>query len=159
VKAIVLFDTLYGNTERVANSLAKGMREKGVEVDCVNIKSASLDKLSDYDLLAVGAPTQALTASKPMKEFLSRIEKTSFRNKYGFAFDTRFDTRFAGSAAKYIEKKLREMDLEIVRPRSSAIVTAAKGAVLAEGAEENFEVIGGEIAEALIRKKTPLGVS
>ena len=58
MKALVLFDTLLGNTEKVANSFAKGLRDKGVETDCISIQAVSLHTLSEYDLLAVGAPTQ-----------------------------------------------------------------------------------------------------
>ena len=56
--------------------------------------------------IAVGAPTQFLTASKSIKDFLLRLEARSFAGKYGFAFDTRYDSFMAGSAARYIEKRL-----------------------------------------------------
>jgi menaquinone-dependent protoporphyrinogen IX oxidase len=54
MKAIVLFDTLFGNTERIANSLAKGLQEAGITTECTNIKMARLEKLPEYDLLALG---------------------------------------------------------------------------------------------------------
>jgi hypothetical protein len=39
-------------------------------VRCLNIKDSDIDKLGQHELIAVGAPTQYLTASKPMKIFL-----------------------------------------------------------------------------------------
>lgn len=35
MKALVIYDSLYGNTEKVAKALASGMREGGIDVDCV----------------------------------------------------------------------------------------------------------------------------
>lgn len=63
MKAIVLFDTLFGNTERIANSLARGMQRSGIAAECVDIKMARLEELSEYDLIALGALIQYITAS------------------------------------------------------------------------------------------------
>lgn len=162
MKAIVLFDTLFGNTERIANSLARGMQDAGVEAKCVSIKIASIEKLSEYDLIALGAPTQYITASKSMKEFLDQLKEVDLKGKWGFAFDTKLDSIMAGSAAKFIEKKLKACGVDIIRPRSSAIVVARKEkekikkkqvkigeAILKEGVEEQFRAIGKELGELL----------
>jgi flavorubredoxin len=159
-KAIVIYDTLFGNTEKVAEALAKGIKNHGVEVKCINIKDASIDDLEQYNLVAVGAPTHYLKTSKPMKDFLSQLEGASrnFAGKYGFAFDTRYDSFMAGSAAKYIEKKLDKIGLEMIRPRTSAIVrgTKEKGkgcdTTLREGEETVFEAVGNEIGTILVAK-------
>jgi flavorubredoxin len=159
-KAIVIYDTLFGNTEKVAKALAKGIQKQSIEVKCINIKDAALDNLEQYSLIAVGAPTHYLRASKPMKEFLSQVEGVSrnFAGKYGFAFDTRYDSFMAGSAAKYIEKKLDKIGLETIKPRTSAIVrgTNEKGkgcdTTLREGEETVFEAVGNEIGTTLVAK-------
>jgi flavorubredoxin len=166
MKAILLFDTVFGNTERIANSLARGLQDVGVDAECVSINNARVDKLSDYDLLALGAPTQYITASKPMKEFLDQLKDLDLKGKYGFAFDTKLDSILAGSAAKFIEKKLKASGVNIVRPRSSAIVIGRKEkekikkeqikigeAILKEGMEEQFETIGKELGDLLKRSK------
>jgi len=82
---------------------------------------------AEYDFLAVGGPTHYTTASKPMKDFLDRLEQADLRGKYGFAFDTRVDSFWAGSAAKFIENKLKALGLQIVRPHASAVVRRAEG--------------------------------
>jgi flavorubredoxin len=87
----VIYDTLFGNTEKVAEALSRGIQKHGVEVRCLNIKDADIDKLGQYELIAVGSPKQYLTASKPMKVFLSQLEGRSFAGKYGFALDTGLD--------------------------------------------------------------------
>jgi flavorubredoxin len=141
-KAIVIFDTRYGNTERVAKALAKGIRKNAIEVICFKIGDVQIGALVQYDLLAIGGPTHYQTASKPMRDFLGKLEQANLRGKYGFAFDTRVDSFWAGSAAKFIEKKLKALGLQIVRPHSSAMVRRAK-----EEGEESKEAEKRETKE------------
>jgi flavorubredoxin len=160
MRAIVLYDTMFGNTEKIAISIAKGLQRAGVDSESIAIRAVSPDRLSGYDLLVVGAPTQYFTASKPMKEFLGKLEKLDLKGKAAFAFDTKLGSRLSGSAAKFIEKKLEEIGLEILKPRSSAIVVGCEtggkkerqdtgGVVLKEGMEELFESVGKELGMLL----------
>jgi flavorubredoxin len=181
-KAVVLFDTQYGNTEKIAKALAKGIHKSAIEATCFNINNVQIGTVTQYDFLAIGGPTHYRTASEPMKDFLEKLEQASLRGKHGFAFDTRVDSFWAGSAAKFIEKKLEALGLQIVRPHTSAMVTHAKEqgeesrepetrktrkerrarekeerratAVLEDGMEELFEKIGNEIGEILRRSQT-----
>jgi flavodoxin I len=158
MKAMILFESLFGNTEKIAQSLAKGIRNAGIEATVVDIKAAKLAELEGYDLLAFGAPTQIMTASKTFKAFLEQLKSIDLKGSRGFAFDTKLESRFSGSAAKFIEKKLVELGLEIIRPRASAIVFVRKKTdrneetVLKDGMENTFELIGREIGALL---KTP----
>jgi len=158
-KALVVYDSVFGNTEKTARALARGI-QRHCKVDCLNIKDAEVAKLPRYGLIAVGAPTQAFSAHKPMKDFLSKLEGgTSLQGTLGFAFETKIDSRLSGSAAKYIEKKLEEFGLRIVRTRASAIVSGGtRNNVLREGEEARFEEIGDELGVALCKirvAKTP----
>jgi flavodoxin len=151
--SIVIFDSKFGNTEKVAKSLAGGLVRAGLEVTFENTKDVQLESLSEFDLLAIGAPTQMFTASRPMKDFLSRLESVDgLKGKLGFAFDTKFGSALAGSAAKFIEKRLEQLGLNIIRHRESAIVGKTEGP-LAEGEMEAFEKIGYEIGNAVERTK------
>ena len=75
--------------------------------------------------------------------------------KCGFAFDTKLDSRFSGSAAKLIENELSKLGLRIIVPRESAIVFSLKergsiiGARLKEGEEKRFEQVGVQVGTAL----------
>jgi flavorubredoxin len=157
-RAVVIFDTLFGNTEKIAKALAKGIGQNGVQVDCLNIKDVDVDNLGQYSLIVIGAPTQMFTASRTMKAFLSRLKGRSFADRFGFAFDTKLDSRLSGSAAKFIEHELDDIGLRIVAPRESAIVFQVKGggkttARLKEGEEERFVGIGVVIGKTLIAKR------
>jgi flavodoxin len=153
MKAIIIFDTRYGNTEKIAKSIEKGLKESGSETICINVKDTNVDLLKQYDLICVGAPTEWHTLSKPMKEFLNRVHRNELSGKFGFAFDTRLDIRFSGSAAKLIEKNLKSCGLQIIASLESAIVfrprEGASNIVLKEGEEAKFEQIGARIGAAL----------
>jgi flavodoxin len=152
-RAIVIYDSKFGNTGQVARSLADGLQKAGVETSCFNMRDVKAETLSGYDLIAVGGPTQAFSASKPMKDFLEQLDNvTGLKGKQGFAFDTKFASRLSGSAAKYIESKLSKLGLEIVKTRQSAIVKKSEGP-LEEGEPESFERLGFEIGSILIGKQ------
>jgi flavorubredoxin len=143
-KAIVIYHTRFGNTEKIAKALASGMDKQGIDVDCVKVEDAQIDKLTEYDLLAIGGPTQVFGISKPMKTFIEKLEHVDLRDKKAFAFDTKLGSRFSGSAAKEIEKRLKKIGMNVVKPYTSAIVTGTKG-LLQDGMDGKFQQIGTEL--------------
>ena len=151
VRACVIFDTRYGNTEKIARSFETGLQQAGLQTVCVNARDVAIDSLNQYDLICVGAPTEAFSAPKPMKEFLGKLKNNDLSGKFGFAFDTKLDWRLSGSAAKFIEKELNNLGLQVVAPRESAIVFTLKergataGAKLKEGEEKRFQQIGHKV--------------
>jgi flavodoxin len=155
VRACVIFDTRYGNTEKIARSFETGLKKADIQTVCANAKNVAVDSLKQCELICVSAPTEGFTASKPMKEFLGNLKRIDLSGKYGFAFDTKLDWRFSGSAAKFIEKELNNLGLRIIAPRESAIVFTLKergaitGARLKEGEEKRFEQVGLQVGTAL----------
>ncbi len=147
-KAIIVYDTKFGNTERIAKALASGMEEQGISANCLKTDEADINRLDEYDLLAVGGPTHAFGTSQPMKAFLKRLEGVDLGGKKAFAFDTKMKSRFAGSAAKRIEKALKHLRMDVVRSHASAIVKGSEGP-LENGMEDTFRQIGAEIAKAI----------
>lgn len=156
IRGMVIYDSVFGNTERVARALAEGLKRGGVDVDCRNIDQVDAGDLGSLDFIAVGGPTHMIRPSKQMKEFLERLEAVDLNGKKGFAFDTRNESRMNGrqwlvlenSAARVIEGVLKRKKVKILRPRHSAIVEGREGP-LNDGAEEEFTEIGAEIASEL----------
>jgi len=96
-----------------------------------------------------------------MKEFLGKVDGAGTSGKLGFAFDTKYDSRLSGSAAKYIEKELRNLGLQMIAPRESAIVIALRegggAARLKEQEDIRFHEIGLQVGSALaLRKMIPV---
>ena len=154
-RGIVIFDSRYGNTEKIADALATGLRQSGIEIACINAKEiTNIELLKEYNLIAVGAPTENHTASEPIKQFLNS-ESLDLSGKSGLAFDTRYDFPIGtGSSAKFIEKKLKEFGLNIIFERSSAKVVEQKekpgGVTLKGGEEKRFEGIGVQVGTAFL---------
>lgn len=147
-KVLVIYDSKFGNTEKIAKALVTGMQREGITAEYAKVEEVDIDKLTEYDLLAVGGPTHMRTASKPMKAFLEKLDRIDVRGKKAFAFDTKVEFRLAGSAGKAIEKKLQKLHMNIVKPHTSAIVMGNEGP-LKDGEEEAFKQIGSELTESL----------
>jgi flavorubredoxin len=166
MKAIIIYHTRFGNTERIAKSLEIGLKEAaGIQdVVCINVRDVTAvdDLLKEYDIICIGAPTEGFSAPKPIKEFLAKLKGVNLAGKYGFAFDTRVDSRLSGSAAKFIEKELKSQGLQIVSPLESAIVFALKemgtitGAKLKEGEDKRFEQVGLYVGTASVQRSSKL---
>jgi flavorubredoxin len=150
VKASVVYDSVYGNTEKVAKALAAGLESGGVDVNVVKVDAVRFDELGGVDLLVVGSPVHAWSASKPVKEFLERLKsEEGLTGKKAFAFDTKMSrSRLAGSAGGKIEAKLKDIGLTIAKHSESAIVKGREGP-LEESAEGTFKQIGAELAKML----------
>ncbi|MDG6997221.1 MAG: flavodoxin domain-containing protein [Nitrososphaerota archaeon] len=154
-RAVVVFDTRYGNTEKIARSLEAGLKKSGIITSCVNAKEVSPSSLKEHDLIAVGAPTEWRSASKPMKAFLESLKSVDLFGKYGFAFDTKLTRPLSGSASNLIEKELRNLGINIIAQRESATVFlesgSTTGARLKQGEEKRFEEIGLRIGTEFLR--------
>jgi flavorubredoxin len=149
VKALVVYDSLFGNTEKVAMALVAGLESGGVDVDVVKVDAVRFDELGEVDLLCVGGPVHAWSVSKPVNEFFERLKSVGgLTGKKAFAFDTKMKSRLAGSAGGKIEAKLKDLGLTIARHSESAIVKGREGP-LEESAEETFKQIGAELAKML----------
>jgi hypothetical protein len=107
LRALVAYESLFGNTERVARAVVAGLRLEGVDTTVVNVSHSGAVDLTDVDLLVVGAPTHAFSLSRPatrhdavgqggredaegvgMREWL-RALRDSDRRRLVATFDTR----------------------------------------------------------------------
>jgi flavodoxin len=127
MKAIVVYDTKFGNTEKVAKTIAKIL-----SADIFRVGEVDISKLMEYDVFVAGSPTHAWNMSSGMKTFFKKLKGESFEGKKAATFDTKYKSRFAGSAAKKIQSKLKKLDFKIVLDPVSFIVTGNEGP-LAEG--------------------------
>ena len=86
-KALVVCATRTGETEKIGNLIAEGMRFSGVEVKVVNVKEIKNEAdLDGYDGYAFGAATYHGDMLQGMKTFLFLAEKAALEGKAGGAF-------------------------------------------------------------------------
>jgi flavodoxin len=163
MRALVVYESRYGNTGKVAGAITAGLEQAGVIAKCVTPQDGAAATLADYDLICVGAPTEIFSASKPMKEFLSRVKGTDLRGRLTFAFDTKVEWRFSGSAARYIEKELAHMGGTQASGHESALVTTERGeggivgAKLLEGEEKRFQQVGYRLGRIIMTEPPVIG--
>ena len=57
VRVIVVFESRYGNTRRVAESIIEGIKEAGgVEVSLKELREVDLKEIPNYDAILIGSP-------------------------------------------------------------------------------------------------------
>ncbi len=150
VRAVVVYESMYGNTHLVADAVADGLRSvDGVEAEVVGVAHASAEVLAGADVVVVGGPTHvhgmtrpstrkaaAEAAAKPdsgvelepdaegegLREWFDGVEGLP---AYAAAFDTRMDgpVVFTGRASKGIAKRLRHNGCELLDEPRSFLVT------------------------------------
>lgn len=62
-KALVVFESMWGNTEQVARAVADGLAST-MEVEVCEVGAAPAAPAADVDLLVVGGPTHAFSMSR-----------------------------------------------------------------------------------------------
>ncbi|MBN1643995.1 MAG: flavodoxin family protein [Dehalococcoidales bacterium] len=127
MKALVVYDSAYGNTEKVARVIAGVI---GSDVKALRPAEVNPADLNSLDLLVVGAPTQGGKPTMAMQDFLSKLSESVIKGKNVAAFDTRMTTRLVkifGYAAGKIADSLKEKGGNLVLPAEAFYVTGSKG--------------------------------
>lgn len=139
MKALIVYDSQYGNTERIASAIATSLSHyESVETLPVD-QAAHLD-LSSVRLLVVGGPTQNHGMSERLRAWLDTLPPNSLHGIVAAAFDTRYHMPklFSGSAAQGIAKALKRLGAEVLLPPESFFVVESEGP-LADGELERAE--------------------
>ena len=63
--ALVVVESMFGNTEQVARAVAAGLGDGGVDAVVVDVAAAPGELPADLHLLVIGAPTHAFSLSRP----------------------------------------------------------------------------------------------
>lgn len=127
MRAQIVIETCFGNTEQIAHAVADGLRSRGAEVEVVQVD----DHLTSqgFDLLLVGSPTHSMGLPKAatrqqartkgghpnssgIAEWLDTLPQLS--GQHVAAFSTVTGGIFSGSASKAIEKLLRKLGVSLV---------------------------------------------
>ncbi|HAO22309.1 MAG: nitric oxide synthase [Desulfobacteraceae bacterium IS3] len=86
-KALIVFATRAGETDRIANLIAEGLRFSAVDVKLVNVTDIKTEKdLMGYDALVLGSATYHGEMMSKMKTLLFMAEKAELEGRVGGAF-------------------------------------------------------------------------
>jgi len=151
MKGAVVYDTSYGNTKKIAETIADTLRESGIETDLFDVKDVKKLSAKDYDFLALGSPTRMNTMSWTIKRFIGRLKSEEWANKPFIAFDTELAEvieKKGASAAEKIAERLREKKMNQILPVLKAAVLGIKGP-LKEGEIERAKEYTKELVAKL----------
>ncbi|MFF3064814.1 flavodoxin domain-containing protein [Oerskovia sp. NPDC057915] len=179
--AAVVFESMFGNCEKVARQIAAGMAT-GVPVKVVDVADAVADPsiLDDVALVVAGGPTHSMSMSRPgtraeavqrsggtvparnvgLREWCVALQDRT--DEHGPRWVTTFDTRTAlgraipSSASRAAARIVTRKGYEMLVPLRSFLVEDAAGP-LVDGHLEEAYVWGEKIAAAL-RAQVPVAV-
>jgi flavodoxin len=146
---LVVYDTAFGNTERIAAAIAGGLGpDANVTVSNVG-ESPAIDPTT-FDLLIVGGPTQRHGASPGLLAWLHGLGTGVLDEVPAAAFDTRYrgPTFLSGSAARTAARELRRAGCRLVVPEESFFVVRDERQDGEERRHSREELESGEIERA-----------
>ena len=150
MKALVVYESLFGNTRHIAEAVARGLGSR-CQVDIAEIEQASYSAAGDADLLVVGGPTHMWGMSRQMTRMIahcSTSQETISRDRgvrewlaalpaSDGALAAAFDTHLAvngrepvGSAAHGIASRLTALGYRLALPPQAFLVRDTYGPVL-----------------------------
>ena len=114
-KALVIYDTMWGSTQKMALAILKGMTDEGVDVKLFNLtasdKSDVIKEVLDAKALIIGSPTLNNGIFPSVAEFLCYLKGLKPRNKIGAAFGSH---GWGGGAVKAVQQELEQTGVELI---------------------------------------------
>jgi len=147
-KAIVIYESKWGNTRKVAEAIAAGM--SGIDTVMKESKEVKPEELTGYDAFIIGSPNHMGGHVGSIKKLIDDMGKLNLKGKYAAVFDTYMMTDFE-KAVKKMEKQISEKvpGLKIATPGLSVKVGGMKGPVIEEEMPKAKE-FGAKIVKAII---------
>jgi len=138
VKALIVYDSVFGNTEQIAKAIGDSLADL-TSTEVVKVSEAKLEQLQGTGLLIVGSPTRAFKPTKAIVDFLIQVPSNGLKGINVAAFDTRVNTedvnsrilngfvRIFGYAAKPIADKMQKKGGNLVLPPEGFFVKDNEG--------------------------------
>ncbi len=92
MKALVVYDSKYGNTAKIAEAIGVVLGTSG-DVKVLHVDLVKLNSWAGLDLLIVGSPTQSFNATAAIMTMLKELPSRALLGVKTAAFDTRFPKR------------------------------------------------------------------
>lgn len=123
MQVVVVYDTQFGNTERVARAVAAGAADLG-SVDVLAAADSAGRPQLPPDLLIIGGPTQRHGLSPALRAYLDALPRDGLGNARVATFDTRYRMAplLSGSAAKDAAGRLRRSGFRLVAAPESFFI-------------------------------------
>ncbi len=138
VNVLVVYDSVFGNTERIAQSIGKTLSSRE-SVHLMPVSTVKPENLTGVDLVIIGSPTRGFRPTDGITKFLKELSVPTITKTKFAVFDTRLSledtkssfTRFivktGGYAARNIARLLRKRGGALVVEPEGFLVTGEKG--------------------------------
>jgi hypothetical protein len=167
MSALLVYESMFGNTKAVAEAVLRGLAASGIEADFVEVSEAPRVLGDDVSVLIAAGPTHAFGLSRDrtradaakqaigglvssglgLREWIAGVKGTA-RPRFA-TFDTKVRRpRLPGSAARAAAKQLRRRGWSQVLPSATFYVSGTQGPLL-PGEIERAERWGRELASAM----------
>jgi flavorubredoxin len=114
-KAVIVYDTMYQATEKMAFAIADGLVQEGIEVKMLNLKlshrSDVITEILDARAILLGSPTLNNGIMPTVADILCYMKGLRPTDKIGFAFGS---YGWSGEAVKLMTQALEEMKVKLV---------------------------------------------
>ena len=124
MKACIIYDSMYGNTEKIAQAIGEGLTG---EVTVVSIGEANPSELKTCDLLILGSPVHGGRATPALDTFIKQLPENSLEGISVAAFDTRFESEEQGVGLRILMSVIR-----YAAPRLAKALVKKGGILVAE---------------------------
>jgi flavodoxin I len=127
MKALVVYDSVYGNTEEIAKAIGGAISG---DTKVVKPEGADLATFGTLELLIIGSPIHGGRPMPELQNLLDRIPEQTLKDIKVAAFDTRIPGKFAkifGYAADRIADILVQKGGTLTTPPEGFIVKGKKG--------------------------------
>ncbi len=151
-RALIVYESVYGNTERLASIIAEGIRQSGdVECDVKKTDEIHTDELAEYDAIVFGCPNHNQAPARNILKFIERAAIVELDQKVGATFDT-YTGGNKGIAVSKLEKYIQEKMpcIKLAMTGFSAKVAGRRGPLVEEeleGAREFGRTLATKILE------------
>jgi flavodoxin I len=132
MKTLVVYDSGFGNTEKIANTIATALK-----ADFLRIDDFGGEKLEGVDLLVVGSPTYGGRPTEKIVKRLGLIKREELKGVKVAVFDTRILAKEQGPFLKLLMKVI-----DYAAPKMARILEGSGGKLVA--LPEGFIVMGKE---------------
>ncbi len=114
---LILYTSIYGSTKKMAEAIAKGALEEGVNVKLLDVNDTDpqfiRDAIEKADGIIVGSPTIVGDVPKPVWDALTLLSSVKSSIKLGAAFGS---YGWSGEATKMVEDRLSGLHIKLHKP-------------------------------------------
>lgn len=125
MKALVVYDSAYGNTKSVAEAITGSL--EGIQASSVAVGDFRTESLDAGDLLVVGSPINGWRPTPKITALLSALGNGALKGVKAAAFDTRVRMFIHGDAAKKITHALKAGGADIIAEPMPFYVKGSEG--------------------------------